>query len=97
MVEEGFKAKPSLAEKLDLGLNDSNLEREFEILKILDNLSEKLKVLEKKESSFSPKLNNLVKPPVASFTCSFEHTCYAAKFGMGSCPCELYQQESSQK
>ena len=50
-MEEGFKIDKNLPNRLDNLLKEGSLDKETEILKILQTLSEKLSALENKEST----------------------------------------------
>jgi hypothetical protein len=93
MHREGFRSE-NLTDKFDDLLNDQNIDH-MDLVRILDALSEKLRLLETKQET-STNLNQKISPSetaLDTLTCNFKHTCYTAKFNMGSCPCELYQQE----
>jgi hypothetical protein len=49
-MQEGFRIDKNLTNKLDGLLKDGSLDREIEILKILETLSEKLNSLEAKKN-----------------------------------------------
>jgi hypothetical protein len=82
-MQEGFKKDNLLKNNLRDALGDQNLNTETDLLKTLEALSQKLKLLESKNQ-----------PPHSAEkeNCNFKHTCYAAKSQMGSCPCELYKE-----
>ena len=82
MMQESFKIGNLLTNKLDDFLSEHSFDKETDLLKILEALSEKLKLLENKKDTpnFTEKDN-----------CNFKHTCYVSKSKMGSCPCELYR------
>ena len=93
MNREGFRSDANLTDKFDDLLNDQSIDR-TDLVQILDVLSEKLKLLETKQETSN--LNQRIAPSetaLDALTCNFKHTCYTARFNMGSCPCELYQQE----
>jgi len=82
-MQEGFKKDNLLTNNLRDTLGDQSLNKETDLLKTLEALSEKLKLLESKnQSPHSAEKEN----------CNFKRTCYAAKSQMGSCPCELYKE-----
>jgi hypothetical protein len=58
-----------------------SFEREAELVRTIENLSEKLKILEDLEASKSSETN--------AADCRFMFSCYTAKHKMGTCPCEL--------
>ena len=82
-MREGFKPDKNLTNKPDNLLDEYSFDKEAEMSKILDALSEKIKLLENKEAALNVKEND---------NCNFYHTCYVAKTKMGSCPCELYRE-----
>jgi len=51
ILQEGFKVDKNLPNKLDNLLREGSLDKETEILKILETLSEKLSALENKKST----------------------------------------------
>ncbi|MGD0451795.1 MAG: hypothetical protein ABSA79_12170 [Candidatus Bathyarchaeia archaeon] len=50
-MQEGFRIDKNLPSKLDDRLKEGSLDKETEILKILETLSEKLNALENKENT----------------------------------------------
>ncbi len=81
-MPEGMKVGRNLPSILDEFPNKDFFERETEMLKILDSLSEQIRLLENKEAT-----TDLTE----EFDCDFKDTCYVAKSKMGPCPCELYR------
>jgi hypothetical protein len=81
-MSESFKIDKNLTNKLDNLDDDLNFDRETKVLKLLEALSEKIKLLENKGNT-----SNVTKKD----NCDFKHTCYVAKSKMGPCPCELYR------
>lgn len=81
-MQESLKIDRNLTNKHDYSLNNYGLSNETELLRILEALSEKIKILENIETtSNETKIND----------CNFKDDCYVAKSKMGSCPCELYR------
>ena len=80
-MQEGLKTDKNLTNKLDNLLNEYSFDK-MEMFKILDALSEKLKLLENRGAPNVKEEDN----------CSFKHTCYIAKTKLGLCPCELYKE-----
>ena len=90
MAAGRFESTPSLKDKRERFLSNENPDKENELLKMLDELSEKLKQLENNKN-LSTKTRSPFSLGFENSNCDFKHTCYAAKFNMGSCPCELRQ------
>jgi hypothetical protein len=70
----------------NLSKNIPNLDisnfKETEMIKLIQTLGQKIKLLENKNKS--PKAMN-------NDCCTFKDTCYTAKSNVASCPCEQYR------
>jgi hypothetical protein len=80
-MPEGFKTDKNLV-NLDNSLDNIYWDSEPDKLRLLEAMSEKLKLLENNKAALSIRKED---------DCYFKDDCYIAKSKMGSCPCELYR------
>jgi hypothetical protein len=70
----------------NLSKNTSNIDfsnfDETEIIKLIQALNQKIKLLENKNKSLNE---------ISNQRCTFKDTCYTAKSNLSSCPCEHYR------
>ncbi len=83
----GGNLNPNRAYRISTHGNSAGFEEEM--IKNLELLSSKLKVLEEKHGPMPSANQSLDSESGQIVDCNFADTCYAAKHKMGSCPCEL--------
>ena len=79
-MQEGSNGVSNLTKKTE-NLDTTNF-KETEIIRLIQALDQKIKLLENKNAT--PKNVN-------NEHCTFKDTCYTVKLNKGSCPCELYR------
>jgi hypothetical protein len=79
---ENFIVNKNIPIKLENFPTEPIFDKEANLLKIIENLSEQIKRLENNQFDFNPTEKD---------ECSFRKTCYIATTKMGSCPCEHYK------
>jgi hypothetical protein len=83
---EGRQMEKSDNEIRNLSKNTPDLDishaKEIEMIKLIQDLNQKIKLLENKNRS--PKA-------ITNQRCIFKETCYTAKSNTNSCPCEQYR------
>ena len=88
MAREGTVAERNFNQAKRIFDDEKSMEEEDELTKTLDAISEKLKLIE--DSCIKDENKNLpVNEDEDTVDCKFSDTCYAARFKMGTCPCEL--------
>ncbi len=90
MAQEATQTNTGLSHRLDALLKENRIDDPEELIRVLDVISEKLKMLENHDVPSADKktVSGNASPPEMK-ECTFKDMCYTARFKAGSCPCEL--------
>jgi hypothetical protein len=87
MIKEGLRESANLDEPR-ISTAEQNLDVKADLLRTIEILSYRLKQLEREAANKSGKSGSFEAAKDEN-GCSYMSTCYAAKMGTDSCPCEL--------